>query len=82
MSWTEKTNRLTKVFTLNSFDEIVLKLVLLAKTANDKNHHPDFAVENYNQISFYLWTHDQGKVTDKDYDLAKEIDAIFESQNF
>ncbi|MCH2233282.1 MAG: 4a-hydroxytetrahydrobiopterin dehydratase [Crocinitomicaceae bacterium] len=79
MSWTEKSNRLTKVFTLKSFDEIMVNLVQLAKVANTQQHHPDFAVENYNTITFYLWTHDEGKVTEKDHDLAKEIDQLFNS---
>ena len=82
MSWTEKSNRLTKVFTLQSFDEIILKLVLIAKEANAQKHHPDFSVENYNQITFWLWTHDEGKVTDKDYKLSQQIASIIESQNF
>lgn len=81
MSWEIKSNRLMKRFKLESFDEVILKLVLLAKVADEKAHHPDFAVENYNEITFFLWTHSAGKVTDKDHDMANEIDAIFEGTN-
>ena len=79
MSWTEQSNRLTKSFKQNSFDEIILNLVMLAKVADEKQHHPDFKVENYNEITFTLWTHDAGGITDKDHDLAKEIDQLFTS---
>ena len=78
MNWEIKSNRLTKTFKQESFDEIILKLVMVAKVADDLNHHPDFAVENYNMITFYLWTHSAHAVTEKDHELSKSLDEIFE----
>ena len=78
MNWEIKSNRLTKSFKLNSFDEIIMKLMLVAQLADEQEHHPDFAVENYNEITFFLWTHSEHAVTAKDHELAKGLDEIFD----
>jgi len=77
MNWELEKNKLTKKFKLNSFEEIIDRLTSLAIVTKKTKHHPEFKVENYNEILFYLSTHDKNSVTEKDYYLAKKIDEIF-----
>ena len=44
------------------------------------NHHPDITV-NWCKVTILLTTHDHGDVTEKDIQLAKLCDEIFEAQN-
>jgi 4a-hydroxytetrahydrobiopterin dehydratase len=76
--WTIKNGLLQKSFELKSFTTIIDKLPSLAKVADRLNHHPDFEVKDYNTIIFYLCTHDQNNtITEKDWELSREIDLIF-----
>lgn len=79
MNWTEKDNKLVKEFTLKGFSAIIAKLPEVADAANGMNHHPDFRVYGYKNIRFELSTHSEGKVTEKDHELAEKIDEIFEN---
>ncbi len=76
MSWSEKNNKLVKEFKLKSFSDLMSRMVAIGEVADRMDHHPDFSVFGYKNIRFELCTHSKGKVTDKDYALAKEIDAI------
>jgi 4a-hydroxytetrahydrobiopterin dehydratase len=38
-------------------------------------HHPDITI-NYNLVTLSLSTHSEGGVTEKDFQLAKEIDGL------
>jgi 4a-hydroxytetrahydrobiopterin dehydratase len=77
MKWEIDKNKLTKTFKLKSFEVIIDRLTSLAKVTETTHHHPDFKVENYNEIHFYLFTHDKNSITEKDYYLAEKIDEIF-----
>jgi 4a-hydroxytetrahydrobiopterin dehydratase len=76
MTWKIINNKLTKEFEFNSFVEAVEfinKIMLLAEKAE---HHPDIYLHSYSKVKVMLLSHDVGEVTEKDYNLAKEIDAI------
>ena len=77
MEW-EKDKKLEKEFTFLNFVEsvdFVNKIVPLAKAAD---HHPDILIHSYKKVKIFLFTHSEGKITDKDYDLAKKIDGLTE----
>lgn len=48
------------------------RVALLAETAD---HHPDWR-NVYNRVSITLSTHDAGGLTEKDFALARQIDAL------
>ncbi|MGJ5675884.1 MAG: 4a-hydroxytetrahydrobiopterin dehydratase [Nostochopsis sp.] len=52
--------------------EFVNKLVDPAESAG---HHPDIEI-SYNKVRITLTTHDAGGLTQKDFELAKEISQI------
>ena len=76
MSWKTENNKWVKEFEFKNFVqavEFVNKIVPLAERAN---HHPDIFIHSYKKVKIELLTHSEGKITQKDYDLAKEIDQI------
>ncbi len=51
---------------------LVTRVAVLAERAN---HHPDVLL-TYPQVTLHLTTHDAGGLTDKDFELAREIDQL------
>ncbi len=47
----------------------------VAVVAEHHNHHPDILIK-YSKVTFILSTHDQGGITDKDFQMVKEIEQL------
>ncbi|HUR81968.1 MAG TPA: 4a-hydroxytetrahydrobiopterin dehydratase, partial [Thermoanaerobaculia bacterium] len=62
-------------FRFADFTEAFSFMTAVAFAAEKRNHHPDWT-NVYNRVAIRLTSHDAGGVTDRDYDLAKAIDAI------
>lgn len=76
--WKEENNKLKASFQFKNFTEAFAFMTEVAFQAEKQNHHPDWK-NVWNTVSFELNTHDAGgTVTQKDWKLAKTIDAIFE----
>lgn len=76
MSWIEQDNALTRTFTFNDFSEAFAFMTRVAMLAEQQQHHPNWQ-NVWNKVTISLNTHDAGDiVTDKDYKLAKAIDAL------
>jgi 4a-hydroxytetrahydrobiopterin dehydratase len=74
-NWVEKEGRLTKDFDFIDFETALDFVNKVGELAERVGHHPDITFGwGYAHISIY--THDQAKLTSKDYDLAKQIDSI------
>ncbi|MCF7795366.1 4a-hydroxytetrahydrobiopterin dehydratase [Patescibacteria group bacterium] len=76
MKWEIINNKLTKEFKFDSFVEAVTFINKIMPLAEKAKHHPDIYLHSYSKVKITLFSHDVGKVTDKDYRLAEEIDAI------
>ena len=48
----------------------------VAERAEAANHHPDILVHGWNKVRLTLSTHSQGGLTEADFALAREIDAL------
>jgi len=48
----------------------------VAERAEAADHHPDILVHGWNKVRLTLYTHSQGGLTDADFALAREIDAL------
>lgn len=76
--WTNENNSLVRVFTFNNFIEAVGFVNEIIPLAEKANHHPDVEIFGYKIVKIKLTTHDKGnRVTEKDIELAKEIDKIY-----
>ena len=76
-NWIEKDNKLQKTFAFKNFIEAWSFMNSVALEAEKANHHPEWK-NIYNKVWIELSTHDAGNiVTDKDRDLAKQIDKYY-----
>lgn len=76
MDWIEENGMLIRVFKLKDFVAAVEVINRVKNIAEKLCHHPDIELYNYNQLKFKLITHDMGEITEKDRQLAEEIDQI------
>ncbi len=75
--WRIDNNALSRDFRFKDFKEAFAFMTEVAMHAESHNHHPEWS-NVYNKVHIKLSTHDAGNVvTEKDRNLAKEIDAIF-----
>lgn len=81
MNWSNENNKLKKVFTFKDFPEAFAFMTKVAFVAERLNHHPTW-MNSWNKVTIELSTHDKGDVvTDKDHQLAKEIDRLSGEQD-
>ncbi len=73
--WEPVEKTLVRKLTFSSFPAAVAFVVKLAFTAEAADHHPDILI-NYRRVTLTLWTHTEGGITEKDFALAKAINAL------
>ena len=74
--WKEEKNKLSRTFKFNNFIEAFGFMSQVAIVAEKMSHHPNWS-NVYNEVTIELSTHDAGNiVTNKDRELAKEIDKL------
>ncbi len=74
--WSFQGDALVKRFSFGTFREALSFMVRVGFEAEAMDHHPDWT-NVYNRVAVRLNTHDAGgKVTAKDVELAKRIQAI------
>jgi len=66
-------NKLVKDFRFPSFRDAIVFVNRLATLADTAHHHPDIDVR-YDSVRVTLTTHDVGGISDRDLDLAEQID--------
>lgn len=74
--WRVAGNSLEKVFKLKDFISAVAMINRIAAVAEGAGHHPDITLRNYNELTINLTTHDEGGITERDFDLAAKIDKL------
>jgi 4a-hydroxytetrahydrobiopterin dehydratase len=73
--WSHAGKALHKRYTFKSFMAAIGFVNRIAEAAEKAGHHPDITV-SYNLVTLSLSTHSEGGVTEKDFQLAKEIDGL------
>jgi len=75
--WKEENNQLQTSLTFNNFVEAFSFMTEVAFVCERLDHHPDWQ-NVWNRVDIRLSTHSAGnKVTEKDRNLAGEIDRIY-----
>ena len=72
--WARRGDLLTKLYQFRSFADAIAFVNGVAKSAESANHHPDIDIR-YTKVTLTLSSHDAGGITQKDLDLAREIDT-------
>lgn len=75
--WKEENNQLQRSFEFRNFVEAFAFMTKVGFAAEKMGHHPNWT-NVYNKVHIKLCTHDANDtITEKDIQLSKEIDAIF-----
>ncbi len=80
MKWTETESKLMKTIKCQDFNHALALLNKIAVLAESMNHHPDLKIYSYRFLSIEIYTHDTNSITQKDYDLSKQIDEILSTK--
>lgn len=75
--WERKGEQLVKTFEFRDFGEAVAFTVRVAMLAEKLNHHPDISL-SWNRVKVKLTTHSEGRVTQRDLEMAEKIDKLLE----
>ena len=75
--WSEVKGRdaISKKFVFADFNEAFGFMARVALMAEKLDHHPEWS-NVYKTVEVTLSTHDAGGLTDLDFDLARQIDAV------
>ena len=73
--WSRRADVLTKTFTWPTFAQGIAFVTRVAKAADAMNHHPDIDIR-YTKVTCALSTHDAGGITERDLELAREIEQV------
>jgi len=73
--WSYSENAIHTSFEFENFKEAFTLMTRIAFEAEAQQHHPDWS-NVYNQLEITLSTHDADGVTEKDFKMAKAIEAI------
>lgn len=77
--WTYTGTAIQTSFEFENFKEAFTLMTRIAFEAEALQHHPEWS-NIYNQLEIILSTHDAGGVTEKDFQLAKAIEAIVNAE--
>ena len=77
--WITSGQFLSQTYKFKDFVEAINFINRLVQPSETAGHHPDISI-SYNQVTIHLSTHDAGGITQKDFDLAREITRI--AKNF
>lgn len=72
---TQSQDAIARSFKFKNFSEAFAFMVQVALAAERMDHHPEWT-NVWNRVDILLTTHEAGGLTERDRDLAKEIDRI------
>ncbi len=73
--WTQEGKAITRTWTFDDFPPALAFINRVGELAEAANHHPDI-YNSWATVRLSLTTHDAGGLTARDFDLAKQIDAL------
>ncbi len=73
--WEEVDRALCRSFRIRDFGQAFAFLTRVALHAEKVDHHPEFTCV-WNRVDFRLTSHDAGRVTERDRQLAAAIDSM------
>jgi 4a-hydroxytetrahydrobiopterin dehydratase len=75
--WSRRGDVITKTYQFRNFMTGINFVTAVAKAADAADHHPDIDIR-YTKVTCTLSTHSAGGITQKDLDLAKQIERFQE----
>ena len=78
--WERKDGALRRSIKFPAFLDGIDAVRRVGERAEQKDHHPDIDIR-WRTVTFALVTHSEGGITDKDVEMAREIDEIVEGRD-
>uniref|UniRef100_A0A831WZB6 Putative pterin-4-alpha-carbinolamine dehydratase n=1 Tax=Thermorudis peleae TaxID=1382356 RepID=A0A831WZB6_9BACT len=72
--WQREEEALVKEFRFKTFREAMAFVNEVADLARRLRHHPEIVI-NYNRVRLRLTTHDEGGITGKDTEFARQLES-------
>lgn len=73
--WTRDGEVISRTIERKDFNEALALVNAIGERAEAANHHPDIDIR-WNKVTLALTTHSEGRLTDNDINLAREINAL------
>ena len=73
--WSLKQGKLYRQFEFENFVEAFGFMTRVALLAEKMNHHPEWS-NVYNRVEIFLTTHDAGGISERDFELAKQVSQL------
>ncbi|HZN13334.1 MAG TPA: 4a-hydroxytetrahydrobiopterin dehydratase [Acidimicrobiales bacterium] len=73
--WERNGEVITRTIERKDFVEALTLVNAIGELAENANHHPDIDIR-WNKVTLALTTHSEGGLTQKDVDLADQINAL------
>ena len=73
--WAQEGDTITRSVESTTFPAAIELVRRVADAAEAADHHPDMDIR-WRTVRFALSTHSEGGLTQKDFDLAEQIDAL------
>jgi 4a-hydroxytetrahydrobiopterin dehydratase len=75
-NWSYKENSIIRCLKFKDFSTAIKFINAILPIAEELEHHPDVEIKNYNEVIIRLTTHDEGGVTQYDFQLARRIEEL------
>lgn len=73
--WKRSGKAIERTYRFPDFKAAMVFVNWVGALAERANHHPDMTIR-YNEVTVSVWTHSDGGLTQKDFALARGIDAL------
>ncbi|HEY2216615.1 MAG TPA: 4a-hydroxytetrahydrobiopterin dehydratase [Solirubrobacteraceae bacterium] len=74
--WRRDGGQIVREWKLADFAAAIERVNRVAELAEAANHHPDILIHGWNKLQLTLSTHSDGGLTEADFALAAQIDAL------
>jgi 4a-hydroxytetrahydrobiopterin dehydratase len=74
--WRREGSAIVRELSLADFAAAIAFVNRVAEAAEAANHHPDILLHGWKEVRLTLSTHSKGGLTEADFGLAAQIDAL------
>jgi 4a-hydroxytetrahydrobiopterin dehydratase len=74
--WRREGDAIARDFEFKDFADAMEFVNAVAGIAEERNHHPDILVHGWNKVRLSVTNHAQGGLTEADFGLAHDVDAL------
>jgi 4a-hydroxytetrahydrobiopterin dehydratase len=74
--WQREGDEIVRDWKFKDFAEAITFVNRVAEAAEEANHHPDIFVHGWNNVRLSLTNHAAGGLTDADFKMASQFDAL------